>query len=38
MSALEFQRQMKKQFEVVVKTSEFNGKKVRVYSDETTID
>ena len=36
MSALEFQKQMKKHFSLVVKTIESNGKKVRVYqSDET---
>ena len=31
MSALEFQRQMKKQFSLIVKTIESDGKKVRVY-------
>lgn len=36
MSAVEFQKQMKKQFDLVVKTVESNGKKVRVYCDETT--
>ena len=38
MSAIEFQKQMKKQFNVVVKTVELEGKKVRVYCDETTVD
>jgi putative DNA primase/helicase len=37
MSAIEFQKQMKKQFDVVVKTIEHDGKRVRVYFDETTI-
>lgn len=32
-SALEFQKQMKKHFDLVVKTIEFNGKKARVYAD-----
>ena len=37
MSAIEFQRQMKKEFNLVVKTIEFDGKKMRVYQyDETT--
>jgi len=31
MSALEFQRQMKKQFSLIVKTIESDGKKVRIY-------
>jgi putative DNA primase/helicase len=31
MSALEFQKQMKKHFDLVIKTIESNGKKVRVY-------
>lgn len=34
MSAIEFQKQMKKEFDVVVKTVEKDGKKVRVYTDE----
>ena len=34
MSAIEFQRQMKKQYDVTIKTVESNGKKVRVYADE----
>lgn len=38
MSAIEFQKQMKKQFNLVVKTVELEGKKVRVYCDEATID
>lgn len=33
-SALEFQKQIKKQFDLVVKTTEVHGKKVRVYSNE----
>ena len=33
-SALEFQKQMKKQFKLVVKTIEQSGKKTRVYCDE----
>ena len=33
-SALEFQRQMKKQYGLVMKTIEHNGKKVRVYLNE----
>ena len=37
MSAIEFQRQMKKEFNLVVKTVDVNGKKVRVYQyDEQT--
>ena len=31
MSALEFQKQFKKYFDLVVKTIEHNGKRVRVY-------
>lgn len=31
MSALEFQRQMKKQFSLLIRTIESNGKKVRIY-------
>lgn len=38
MSAIEFQKQMKKQFNLVVKTAGTDGKKVRVYCDEATID
>lgn len=34
MSAIEFQKQMKRQFELVVKTVEQSGKKVRVYCNE----
>ena len=34
MSAIEFQRQIKKQFELVVKTAEIDGKKVRIYHHE----
>lgn len=38
-SAIEFQKQIKKQFGLVVKTVEHNGKRVRVYDyDETTVD
>lgn len=37
-SAIEFQRQMKKQYNVVVKTVGEDGKKVRVYCAETTTD
>lgn len=33
-SALEFQQQMKKEFGLVIRTVEQNGKKVRVYDDE----
>ena len=37
MSAIEFQRQMKKEFNLVVKTIDFDCKKMRVYQyDETT--
>lgn len=34
MSAIEFSKQMKKQFNLVVKTVEMDGKKVRVYAEE----
>lgn len=34
MSAIEFQKQMKKQFDLVIKTVEMEGKKVRVYGQE----
>lgn len=34
LSALEFQKQMKKHFNLVVKNVELNGKKTRVYMDE----
>lgn len=34
MSAIEFQKQFKKQYNLVVKTVEMDGKKVRVYSDD----
>ena len=37
MSAIEFQKQMKKQFDLVVKTVGMDGKKVRVYCDESAI-
>lgn len=37
MSALEFQKQMKKQFDVIVKTISQDGKKVRVYCESTTV-
>jgi putative DNA primase/helicase len=33
-SALEFQKQMKKHFNLVIKTIEYSGKKARVYMDE----
>lgn len=36
MSAIEFQRQMKKQFNLVVKTVDAHGKRTRVYVDEPT--
>ena len=35
MSAIEFQKQMKKQFNLVIKTVEQNGRKVRVYLSES---
>ena len=38
MSAIEFQKQMKKQFNVTVKTVDLNGRRVRVYTDEETTD
>ena len=38
MSAIEFKKQMKKQFNLVEKNVDYNGKKVRVYLDETTVD
>lgn len=34
MSAIDFQKQMKKQFDLVIKTIEMDGKKVRVYTNE----
>lgn len=34
LSAIEFQKQMKRQFDLVVKTATLHGKKVRVYADE----
>jgi putative DNA primase/helicase len=34
MSAIEFQKQMKKQYDLVIKTVEMEGKKVRVYGQE----
>ena len=37
-SAIEFQKQMKKQFSLVVKTIEIDGKKVRIYVDESEND
>jgi putative DNA primase/helicase len=37
MSAIEFQKQMKKQFNLVVKTVELDQKKVRVYRDESEV-
>lgn len=36
MSAIEFQKQTKKQFNLTIKTIEMDGKRVRVYADETT--
>lgn len=36
MSAIEFQKQMKKQFDLIVKNVMVNGKKVRVYFNEQT--
>ena len=36
MSAIEFQKQIKKQFNLTVKTVEMDGKRVRVYVDEST--
>ena len=36
MSAIEFQKQMKKQFNLAVKTVEKDGKRIRVYADEPT--
>ena len=38
MSAIEFQKQMKKQFNLIVKTVELEGKKVRIYVEEATVD
>ena len=38
MSAIEFQTQMKKQFGLVIKTIESDGKRVRVYLDEAEVD
>lgn len=38
MSAIEFKKQMKKQFNLVEKNIEHNGRKVRVYFDETATD
>ena len=38
MSAIEFKKQMKKQFGLVEKNIEREGKKVRVYCDETEVD
>ncbi len=38
MSAIEFQKQMKKQFGLVIKTIESDGKRVRVYLDEAEVD
>ena len=33
-SAIEFQKQMKKQYNLVIKTVKLDGKKVRIYFDE----
>lgn len=38
MSAIEFQKQMKKQYNLVVKTIEVSGKRVRVYGESTEVD
>jgi len=39
MSAFEFQKQMKRQFGLIVKTTEYDGKKTRVYQyEETTVN
>ena len=38
MSAIEFQKQIKKQYEVVVKTITLDGKRVRVYCDESAVN
>lgn len=38
MSAIEFKKQMKKQFNLVEKNIQMDGKVVRVYSDETAVD
>ncbi len=39
MSAIEFKKQIKRQFSLLEKTIQDNGKRVRVYQyDETTID
>ena len=37
MSAIEFQKQTKKQFNLIVKTIEMDGKRVRVYAEEPTV-
>ena len=37
MSAIEFQKQMKKQFNLAIKTVEIDKKKVRVYRDESEV-
>lgn len=37
-SAIEFKKQMKRQFNLVEKNVEYQGKKVRVYCDETAVD
>lgn len=34
MSAIEFQKQVKKQYDLTIKTVEHDGKKVRIYTDE----
>lgn len=38
MSAIEFQKQMKKQYNLIVKTIEISGKRVRVYGEPTEVD
>jgi putative DNA primase/helicase len=38
MSAIEFKKQMKRQFNLAEKNVEYQGKRVRVYCEETTVD
>lgn len=38
MSAIEFKKQIKRQFNLVEKNVDYQGKKVRVYCDEATVD
>jgi putative DNA primase/helicase len=35
MSAIEFQKQMKKEFNLTIKTVEVNGHRIRVYADDS---